>query len=176
LSIDPAFTSVAASIWLQHYFLMGRDSTDRNAPDLFSFQGVGKPLPKRPLDVQGTRKPNRPALPKDLSKSVKYLDDKDLDRLVVAVFDEARRRGRLPPGLGRAVSAGSAGRVGRLPPALQINARSQKPKIAVPPLTRGQRNAVRAAFKAGVRPVQIARQFGLSPSDVRKVLASEESE
>jgi DNA-binding transcriptional regulator LsrR (DeoR family) len=33
-------------------------------------------------------------------------------------------------------------------------------------------NAVRAAFKAGVKPSQIARQFGLSQSDVRKALAS----
>ena len=35
-------------------------------------------------------------------------------------------------------------------------------------LTPGKLNAVRAAFKAGVKPSQIARQFGLSQSDVRK--------
>jgi hypothetical protein len=33
-------------------------------------------------------------------------------------------------------------------------------------------NAVRAAFKAGVKPSMIARQFGIS-SDVRKALASD---
>jgi hypothetical protein len=33
-------------------------------------------------------------------------------------------------------------------------------------------NAVRAAFKVGVKPAQIARQFGLSQSDVRQALAS----
>ena len=38
-------------------------------------------------------------------------------------------------------------------------------------LTRGQVNAVRAAFKAGIKPSVIARQFGLSQSDVRKALA-----
>jgi transposase-like protein len=32
-------------------------------------------------------------------------------------------------------------------------------------------NAVRAAFKVGVKPSQIARQFGLSRSDVRKARA-----
>jgi hypothetical protein len=37
----------------------------------------------------------------------------------------------------------------------------------------GQINAVRAAFKAGIKPSLIARQFGLSQSDVRKVLASD---
>ncbi|MEJ2376949.1 MAG: hypothetical protein P8Y71_16555 [Pseudolabrys sp.] len=39
-------------------------------------------------------------------------------------------------------------------------------------LTPSKMNAVRAAFKAGFRPSQIARQFGLSQTDVRKVLTS----
>jgi hypothetical protein len=38
-------------------------------------------------------------------------------------------------------------------------------------LTPGKMNAVRVAFKVGVKPSQIARQFGLSQSDVRKALA-----
>ena len=38
-------------------------------------------------------------------------------------------------------------------------------------LTTGKLNAVRAAFKAGVKPAAIARQFGISQSDVRKALA-----
>jgi hypothetical protein len=42
-------------------------------------------------------------------------------------------------------------------------------------LTPGKPNAVRAAFKAGIKPSQIARQFGLSQSDVRKALASDAS-
>jgi predicted transcriptional regulator len=40
-------------------------------------------------------------------------------------------------------------------------------------LTQGQVNAVLATFKAGIAPSRIARQFGISQSDVRKVLASE---
>jgi predicted DNA binding protein len=40
-------------------------------------------------------------------------------------------------------------------------------------LTKGQLNAVRAAFKAGVKPSAIARQFGISQSNVRKALASD---
>src|SRR6516164_2595103 len=54
------------------------------------------------------------------------------------------------------------------------------PKISEPrrvevvrPLTPGKLNAVRAAFKAGVTPSRIARQFGISQSDVRKALASD---
>ena len=41
-------------------------------------------------------------------------------------------------------------------------------------LTKGEANAVRAAFKAGVTPSRIARQFGLSQSQVRKALSSDE--
>jgi transposase-like protein len=37
----------------------------------------------------------------------------------------------------------------------------------------GKLNAVRGAFKAGVTPSRIARQFGISQSDVRKALASD---
>jgi predicted DNA binding protein len=49
---------------------------------------------------------------------------------------------------------------------------SRKRRVEVPPsLTQGQLNAVRAAFKAGVTPSRIARQFGISQSDVRKALA-----
>jgi hypothetical protein len=40
-------------------------------------------------------------------------------------------------------------------------------------LTTGKINAVRAAFKAGVKPTQIARQFRIPQSDVRKVLVAE---
>jgi hypothetical protein len=47
--------------------------------------------------------------------------------------------------------------------------------IADVPLTRGQVNAVRAAFKAGITPSRIARQFGISESNVRKAPASDES-
>jgi hypothetical protein len=45
-------------------------------------------------------------------------------------------------------------------------------KAATVHLTPGKMNAFRAAFEVGVRPLQIARQFGLSQSDVRQALAT----
>jgi hypothetical protein len=42
------------------------------------------------------------------------------------------------------------------------------------PLPQGKLNAVRAAFKAGVTPSRIAKQFGIYQSNVRKALASDE--
>jgi hypothetical protein len=62
---------------------------------------------------------------------------------------------------------------GRKPP-VSIEA-ADKPRTEAPALhlTPGKMNAVRAAFKVGVKPSQIARQFGLSQSDVRTALASD---
>ena len=51
--------------------------------------------------------------------------------------------------------------------------RKRRVEVAAAPLTTGKLNAVRAAIKAGVTPSRIARQFGISQSDVRKALASE---
>jgi microcompartment protein CcmL/EutN len=60
------------------------------------------------------------------------------------------------------------------PAAKQSSSRHKgQTEVANVSLTRGQVNAVRAATKAGIKPSQIARQFGISQSDVRKVLASD---
>ena len=47
--------------------------------------------------------------------------------------------------------------------------------IAATTLTLGQINVVRAAFRAGITPARIARQFGISKSNVRQALATDES-
>jgi uncharacterized protein (DUF433 family) len=52
--------------------------------------------------------------------------------------------------------------------------RQRQVGVAAAALTKGQVNAVRAAFKAGVTPSRIAQQFGLSHADVRKALSSDE--
>jgi hypothetical protein len=54
------------------------------------------------------------------------------------------------------------------------NSREKPSNKAAPSLPQGKLNAIRAAFKAGVKPSQIARQFGVSQSDVRKALASDD--
>jgi hypothetical protein len=96
---------------------------------------------------------SRNVLPADLPNAIKQLDDQEFDRLLAAVLAEQKRRGK------------------RLP----VPERKQRGDVAPTSLTRGQFNAVRAAFKAGVTPSRIARQFGLSQTDVRKALASDES-
>jgi predicted transcriptional regulator len=64
-------------------------------------------------------------------------------------------------------------RRGRKRPNPDESLRKRRIEEVAVPLTQGKLNAVRAAFKAGVTPSRIARQFGISQSDVRKALASD---
>ncbi|MFZ1895861.1 MAG: hypothetical protein WAU59_17580, partial [Rhodoplanes sp.] len=89
-----------------------------------------------------------------MAGALKHLDDAELDALLVAVTTEAERRGRLRPNR-------------------EKEPRVRRTEIGLG-LTSGQQNAVRAAFKAGVKPSAIARQFRISQSEVRKALAKEE--
>jgi hypothetical protein len=110
----------------------------------------------------------RHVLPKDLRSAVRHLNDGELDRLYAATLDEMKRRNGLPPG--EAVdSANLSPHSSPMPP----TAKASKGRVDEVPLTRGQLNAVRAAFKAGITPATIARQFGISQSNVRKALATE---
>jgi hypothetical protein len=152
--------------------------THSQALDLFTATAVPKaslPEPKGAEPTPAIEPMNRPQspvhlLPKDLPGALARLNDGEIDALLAAVIAEAERRDRLPPRLlaksrkpspSRAPAAHAAVHAGRA--LTQDDTRS---------LTQGQINAVRAAFKAGVKPFMIARQFGISQADVRKTLAS----
>jgi hypothetical protein len=103
------------------------------------------------LETETARSP-RYILPKDLDAAIKQLDDQELDRLVSAALEERSRRKELSvPEGGQLKRGGSVGA----------------------PLPQGKLNAVRAAFKAGVTPARIAREFGISRADVQRALAGE---
>jgi predicted DNA-binding protein (UPF0251 family) len=95
--------------------------------------------------------PTRHVLPKDLPNAIKQLRDDELERLLDAVAAEQKVRGKKPE---------------------KTFSDKRQVELAGVTLTPSKMNAVRAAFKAGFRPSQIARQFGLSQTDVRKVLTS----
>jgi predicted DNA binding protein len=105
-------------------------------------------------------------LPKDLPGALKHLGDSELASLLAAAVDEAKRRDRLRPGLERTSAA-----AGKALPKSNQRSPARQYHSAAPSLTSGQVNAVRAAFKAGIGPSRIAREFGISKNDVRKVLA-----
>jgi hypothetical protein len=143
----------------------GRDRTAQATPDLFSTVPVGERASPTIKQVSSAQE-QRHVLPKDLPNAVKHLSDRELDMLITASIEEAKRRGRMPPSvqsntLDETVAKRSPSRD------------KQRAAVATVSLTRGQVNAVRAALKAGIKPSQIARQFGISQSDVRQVLASD---
>jgi transposase-like protein len=90
----------------------------------------------------------RYVLPKDLNAAIKQLNDEELDRLMSAALEEQTRR-----------------KTHSVP---EIPRQRQEAEGPAESLPLGKVNAVRAAFKAGVTPARIAREFGLSQSDVRK--------
>jgi predicted DNA-binding protein (UPF0251 family) len=126
---------------------------------------------------QSTTAPRRHIVPKDLPNAVKHLSDGELDLILAAILEEMKRRGRVRPGVESDLQT--------LRHRFEVRPELMKKKSTATgkrtiaetgiPLTRGQLNAVRAAFKAGITPSRIARQFGLSQSSVWKALESDDT-
>ena len=130
-------------------------------PDLFSAEqplvssSLSTSNPKSPLLNTKAAPAATYALPTNLSSALSHLDNDQLERLIAAAISERQTRG------GEKVAVHDQ----RL--------RKKQIKQDSVPLAQGKLNAVRASLKAGVRPSRIARQFGVSLSDVRKVLATD---
>jgi hypothetical protein len=153
---------------------MGRDLAEQATPDLFSTDMVRdasssatKPTPAAAPGADPSTL--RHVLPKNLRQAVTQLSDGELDELCEVAFDEAKRRRRLRWSTGQRPSGSMAKRARSTD---KVSHRRQG--VAEVSLTSGQVNAVRAAFKAGITPSRIARQFGISQANVRKALASDE--
>jgi hypothetical protein len=131
---------------------MGQDPTHQGKSALLSGQEASLSAADRVSSAQERRH----VLPKDLPNAVKHLNDEELDRLLAVTLAESKRRRRHTA-----------------PTDKPSPSRNADPAVS---LTRGQINAVRAAFKAGVKPSLIARQFGLSHLDVRTALKSDKGE
>ena len=134
---------------------MGSGRTRSVEPDLFSTKSDHKSLSSTGANATPVAASlARHVLPTDLPNAIKHLDDQELDRLLTAALAEQKRRGA------------------KTRRTIEL-ARKQLVEAVGVSLTTSKLNAVRAAFKAGIKPTQIARQFGLSDVDVRKALASE---
>jgi len=156
---------------------MGRDPIKNQTPDLFSTERLGGPSSDRPADAVTERPSRRTALPKDLPGAIRYLEGRELDWLLRTAIHEAKRRGRPVPMAEASPTNTPAAWSEPIPNQTKSSDRpthQRQIRPAAASLTRGQVNAVRAAFKAGVTPSRIARQFGLSQSDVRKALSYDE--
>jgi hypothetical protein len=170
-------TGIAAPRWRRHDYAMGRDPAEQATPDLLSTNTVGDaspPPPKRGSTEAATETaPQRHILPKNLRIAVKYLSDTELDLMHAATFEEMKRRGRKPPSV-ETLRHRLNVRPGLMKIKSSLTEKRRHEDNGQVSLTRGQVNAVRSAFKAGITPARIARQFGISLSNVRKALASDE--
>jgi len=135
-------------------------------PDLFATPRAARPAgggnAQPPAVVTKTAAAaTRYVLPESLALALRTMEDAEFDRLLASVTAEARRRGRMPEAPER-----------KKPAAVEILQPKPNGLGAARPgsLTTGQTNAVRAAFRAGVKLSAIARQFGLSPAQVKKAL------
>ena len=138
------------------------------SPDLFSTLPPER-APEPAIVSNPEAKPDhqvahpRHVLPKDLAAALKRLHDAKFAALLSAVTTEARRRNApLPASTTERPSVDAT-----------LARRSAPGQGVANSLTMAKLNAVRAAFKAGVKPSTIARQFGISLSDVRKALVPE---
>jgi hypothetical protein len=141
---------------------MAHQRTQPATPDLFSTELARNGEVSASKDTAyGVSQ--RHVLPQDLPSAVKHLTDTELHLLIATAVDEAKRRGRLTP----KVEPNSRDQPKR------TSKDDRRVELATGSLTRGQVNAVRAAYKAGVTPSQIARQFGISQSNIRKVMLTD---
>ena len=122
---------------------------DDASPDLFNSPAMDEHVRS---EAPAAAPPVRPLLPCDLEASLQILSEAEFERLMTAVNGEASRRRKSEPTSAQA----------HVP-------RPQKANAGIPS---GKANAVRAAFKAGVKPSAIARQFGISQADIRALLNS----
>ena len=104
--------------------------------------------------------PQRVTLPSDLSTSLRYVDDAELERLRVALAAEINRRDQ-------GASTRHADERLALPrPPIR------KTSSTVEELPEGKANLIRASFNAGLKPATIARTFHVSRSLVHRVIKS----
>ena len=148
--------SIAPSQRGRHDHRMGSGRITPMIPNLFSTeppreQAAPTPTPTTP-SIEKSAASSRHILPSDLPAAIKHLSDQELEQLHVAVTIEQQRRGKRP---------------------LPSKTESKRTELPAVTLTIGKQNAVRAAFKAGVTPAKIAKQFGIPQSDVRRVIAYE---
>jgi len=119
-----------------------------------------------PIDAPS---PARVTLPSDLSGSLKYLDDAQLQRLLEAVTVEIDRRNQGAP-KNETATAAATGTSSQRQSAAFRNTKTR----GINEFPEGTANLIRASFRAGVKPAAIARTFRISQSLVNRILSATE--
>ena len=102
-------------------------------------------------------------LPSDLSASLKYVDNDELERLHEAITSEINRRNRSLRQTKPAAPSSS-------PDHQSMGRNKKEPQPREIPV--GRASLIEASFRAGLKPAAIARSLRISQSLVRDVLSS----
>jgi hypothetical protein len=102
-------------------------------------------------------------LPSDLSASLKYVDDDELEKLREAISSEINRRNRSLPQTKPAALSSS-------PDHRSVSRKKKEREPGEIPV--GRASLIEASFRAGLKPAAIARSLRISQSLVRDVLSS----
>jgi len=121
---------------------------------------------RSPIDAPS---PARVTLPSDLSGSLKYLDDAQLQKLLEAVTVEIDRRNQGAP-KNETATAAATGTSSQRQSAAVRNTKTR----GIDEFPEGTANLIRASFRAGVKPAAIARTFRISQSLVIRILSATE--
>ena len=109
--------------------------------------------------------PPRLTLPGNLARSLRHLDDVQLEELLRTATAEARRRG---------LTTGETGRGrGHRKDAISKSDSGPSAGNTASAISPGLERIVRAALEAGVKPAAIARQFCLPRTEVQRIARSE---
>ena len=124
-------------------------------------------MTRRPGSGRTRRQAPGLALPADLGRSLRLLDDAQLHRLVKAVAEAARRRGRALPGESRGPGQ-LADNPGPTKPARAKSGAANRAANVTP----GQERLILAALEAGLKPAAIAREFRVSRATMQHVITA----
>jgi hypothetical protein len=160
---------------------MGRESTRQATPDLFSADEIREDSTASTKSGSGRTErvvstSQRYVLPENLDLAVRQLTDDELMQLLEVAVQEAKQRGKssLRTGGDSFQSSCPTEEVTKNHRSTEKASNRKQVDAATVTLSPGKLNVVRAAFKAGVTPARIARQFGISQANVRKALASDD--
>jgi len=133
-------------------------------PDLFAFaavRGDGLRLPQPAAERAETAAAADPAaMAGQLLAGLAKLPDSDLLSLVSALGAEAKRRGLTSVRTADEPAPKSG---------LRLKPSASAGKSGAAPIPTSKVNAIRAALEAGVKPGAVARQFGVSVAQIRKL-------
>ncbi|MCP1845739.1 hypothetical protein ACVIHI_008796 [Bradyrhizobium sp. USDA 4524] len=115
------------------------------------------------------RQTSKVVLPDNLSGLLKFLSAAEFETLINGVAEEKRRRKRASE-IGNDHKRGivTSDKPHNTDEVATCKAQQEQPLT----LKQGQINAIKASFAAGVKITTISRQFGMSPTIVKRVVAS----